>query len=61
MTYLATIKYPHTTHSMLFKSITEAEQWLDSKNNNMQYTTLIEEFNERWEKVSGFFYTEAKR
>lgn len=60
MHYLATIinKYDRTT--MMFKSISKAEEWLDSNNNNLEHTTLIEEYDDNWNKIGGFVYTEGK-
>lgn len=61
MTYLATIKYPTCSRSMFFQRITEAERWLDSNNNNLEYATYIEEFNDDWQKTDGFMYTQEKK
>ena len=60
MHYLATIinKYDRTT--MMFKSISKAEEWLDQNNNNLEHTALIEEYDDNWNKIGGFVYTEGK-
>lgn len=61
MKYLATIKKYYDSTSMMFTSIAKAEQWLDENNNNLEYTAIIEEFDDNWQKVGGFVYTEAKK
>ena len=61
MTYLATIRYKENRHSETFPTIVEAEHWLDSMNTNCENTTIIETYDENWNKIDGFFYTEAKR
>jgi hypothetical protein len=38
-----------------------AAQWLDSENNNLDATTIIETFDEAGNKKDGFFYTEKIR
>lgn len=60
MRYLATIinKYDRTT--MLFNTMTKAEQWLDENNNNLEHTTIIDEYDENWNKTGRFVYTEGK-
>ena len=59
--YLATIKYTYDSQSKTFDTVKEAEQWLDSINNNLQYTTFITEYNNKWERVGGFVYTEEAK
>ena len=41
-----------------FGSMFEAEQWLDSNNNNNEHITIIETYDETGRKVDGFVYTE---
>ena len=60
MKYLATIVNGVETYSKSFNTIVEAERWLDMNNNNGELTTIIDEYNDKWQKVDGFFYTEAK-
>ena len=60
MKYLATILMGIDSYSQSFNTIAEAERWLDENNNNMEFTTIIDEYNDKWEKVDGFFYTRAK-
>lgn len=45
---------------MVFGTMAAAERWLDSENNNPQYSTVIETYNEAGQKIDGFFYTEKK-
>lgn len=61
MKYLATIKQAYDTSSKMFNSIPAAEQWLDENNNNLEHTTIIEEFDDNWRKVGSFIYTEGKQ
>jgi len=60
MKYLATVLTGIETYSRSFNTVMEAERWLDEHNNNGEYTTIIDEYNDKWEKIDGFFYTEAK-
>ena len=41
-----------------FGSMFEAQQWLDSNNNNNDHITIIETYDETGRKVDGFLYTE---
>lgn len=41
----------------MFRTIPDAEQWLDMMNPNKEKTTYIDEYNESWEKVGSFIYT----
>lgn len=61
MKYKATIIYPMYRISEVFPTVSKAEQWLDSQNNNIEYTTTIAELNDNGEIVDWFYYTEAKR
>ena len=61
MIYKATIVRPSESYSMVFSTMAAAEQWLDSENNNAQYSTMIEMYNEAGRKIDGFFYTEKKK
>lgn len=60
MKYLATIKDGILSYSRTFNTMAAAEQWLDEQNHNEENTTLIEVFDENWNKVDGFMYTEKK-
>ena len=60
MKYLATIKGNHTSSSMLFTKLSDAEQWIDANNNNMENTSMIETFDDDWQKLDGFIYTKEK-
>lgn len=59
MRYMATILLPHGRLSEVFLTVGDAEQWLDSQNNNAEYTTIIDELDENGNVVDGFFYTRA--
>ena len=61
MKYLATIKKYYDSTSMMFPSLAKAEQWLDENNNNLENTTIIEEYDDNWNKVGSFIYTDAKK
>jgi len=43
----------------MFDTEKKAEQWLDSNNNNAEYTTYIDIYNDKWEKVDSITYTEG--
>lgn len=58
MKYLATIKKEYDSSSMSFNSIFEAERWLDENNKNMEHLTYIEEYDDSWNKIGSFVYTE---
>lgn len=45
------------SYSKEFTTIQQAAEWLDSENNNGEYTTMIETFDEKGRKEDGFFYT----
>jgi len=60
MKYIATIKHEYNSTSMMFPTVLKAEQWLDENNNNLENTTMIEEYDDNWNKIGGFVYTEAK-
>ena len=61
MKYRATIIIGGNRISKDFSTTTEAAQWLDSENNNLDATTMIETFNEAGDKTDGFFYTEKPK
>lgn len=58
MKYKATIFSNGIRTSKEFSTMIEAAQWLDSENNNLDATTMIETFDEAGNKKDGFFYTE---
>ena len=60
MKYLATIKNKYDSTSMMFNTSSAAEQWLDENNNNLEHLTYIEEFDDNWEKVGSYIYTQGK-
>lgn len=61
MKYKATIIINGNSISKEFLSINEAAHWLDSENNNLEATSLIETFDEDGNKKDGFFYTEKAK
>lgn len=58
MIYKATIIVGVYRTERVFSNMYEAAQWLDSENNNLEATTIIETFDEAGNKKDGFFYTE---
>ncbi len=60
MKYLATIDYGYTSHTLMFNSQAAALRWLDEQNINMEYTTYVEEYDNNWNKVGSFIYTQRK-
>ena len=61
MKYRATIIDKNKRTSREFRTMFEAARWLDSENNNLDATTIIETFDEAGNKKDGFFYTEKIR
>lgn len=45
---------------MLFTSTDAANAWLDENNNNGEYLSYIEEFDDNWNKIKSYVYTEGK-
>ena len=58
MKYIATIITGKERRSREFPTMFDAAQWLDSENNNLDATTIIETFDEAGNKKDGFLYTE---
>lgn len=61
MKYIATIIMPSGRISNTFSTVRQAKQWLDSQNNNREYTTIIGEIDNNNMVVDWFFYTEAAK
>lgn len=61
MKYLATIHYAEGSHSMMFQRMADAETWIDQNNNNLENTAYIDEYDDNWQKVGSFMYTEARK
>lgn len=61
MKYVATILSDTDSYSTSFESIIDAEEWLDEQNRNKELTTIIDEYDDKWNKVGSFYYTEAKK
>lgn len=59
MKYIAILIMPSGRISDRFPTITQAEQWLDSQNNNHEYTTIIGEVDANNMIVDSFIYTVA--
>jgi len=60
MKYLAKIINGVESYSRTFSTQGEAERWLDENNNNLELTTIIDEYDDNWQKIDGFFYTKGK-
>ena len=60
MTYKAIIMLPNGNLSKEFSTVMQAEQWLDSVNNNFEHTTIVQEVNNNM-VVDWFYYTEAAK
>lgn len=61
MKYLATIEFSYLdSYSQSFDTIKEAKDWLDSKNYKSQYTTIISELDDKWQKLDWFYYTKGE-
>lgn len=58
MTYRATIINNGNKSSKEFTTMQEAAQWLDSENNNLEATTIIESFYDSGKKKDEVRYTE---
>lgn len=61
MQYVATVFFDSGTRKETFKSIQLAAEWIDSENNNHEYTSMIETYDDNGRKKDGFFYTEKNR
>ncbi len=59
MKYIAILIMPSGRISDRFPTIAQAEQWLDSQNNNHECTTVIGEVDENDRIVDSFIYTVA--
>ena len=59
MKYLATIKRGINRQTMLFSDEMLARQWLDENNNNADYHTYIEKFDDDWNRIDEYTYTEG--
>lgn len=60
MKYEATIYFDTGPVKKEFPTIVKAAEWLDSENNNFEYTTTIESISEKGFKTGGIVYTERK-
>lgn len=61
MKYVATIYIGPGSSAQSFDKISDAKQWLDAQNNNLEYATKIEEVDDKWNVVDWFWYTEAAK
>jgi len=62
MKYLATIKLAYDTSSQTFDTQKEAEQWLDSQNNNNQHTAIVTIYDnsEGWIMKDWYVYNQGE-
>lgn len=61
MRYKAVIVFDTNTLSEVFPTVGMAEQWIDSNNNNYDYTSYIQELDSRNNVIDWFYYTESRR
>ena len=59
MKYIATILFADGSMSKTCSTAAEAQQWLDENNNNLEHTTIIDEYDNNWWKVGGYIYTQG--
>jgi len=55
--YVATVFHGSSIYRKQFSTMAETQQWLNSENKNMEYTTMIETYDETGRKTDGFFFT----
>lgn len=55
--FRAILDLPSGRQSMYFHTIGAAEIWIDSNNNNLEYTSIIEELNEAGQVVDWYYHT----
>ena len=60
MEYVATFDVNGLRLTETFDDETSAQGWLDSRNNNGEYRTMIDIYDNR-EYVDGYFYTEVPK
>ena len=60
MHYLATIKMHYDSSSMMFPTEKEAKEWLDSQNNNLEHTTIVTIYDDKWNEIGSYVYTEGE-
>lgn len=55
--YRAVISYGCDTISETFRTISDAEHWIDSNNNNYEYISYIQELDQDYKVRDWFYYT----
>lgn len=60
MHYLATIQRTYDSETKLFKTMAEAQQWID-QNNTSSDNSYISTYDSNWNKIDSFMYTEAAK
>lgn len=61
MRYKAVILLGSNKLTNMFNTVGSAEQWIDSNNNNHDYTSYIQEIDNLGNVVDWFYYTEVRR
>ena len=54
MKYVATVEYADGSKSMSFKKLNDAENWLDSENNNLEYGDAVPQYKGKIPKKNGY-------
>lgn len=61
MKYIGIIHYDGSSRSQMFHTEKDAKDWLDSINNNAEYRTVIDMYDDKWNLVDGYIYTERAK
>ena len=61
MKYKAVIVFASHKLTNVFNTVGAAERWIDSNNNNHDYTSYIQEIDTAGNVVDWFYYTEVRR
>lgn len=46
--------------SKIFYSTVDAENWLDSQNNNMEHTSYVQELDPNYRVLDWYYYTQGR-
>lgn len=57
MKYRAVVRLGSNVISQCFPTVGEAEQWIASENNNLEYVSYVQELNENNEVIDWFYYS----
>ena len=60
MHYVATVKLEQDSYSMSFNTEKQAQDWLDSQNNNLNYKTIITKYDKNWKEIESIEYTKGE-